>query len=227
MFENSKNKEFLKIFKNHSTFKLYQILFSFQLEMDKAQFKYLQGLIGLGYSNSEAMEAWYKRKDKCDNREKEKTREVILSGRVLLNDFIIFQKAKLNQKYWDDLIKGLNLESLFDNFNKETSTPATATNALQNIIEGKKIRNSKGETNGNRKLRDQWKAFTDAGWDYLNFNPLALTNHSDGISGKSGVDIVSYYLQYVIYEVVLQKFDQEFKSSESVKEFFKGIYFSH
>ena len=137
MFENSKNKEFLKIFKNHSTFKLYQILFSFQLEMDKAQFKYLQGLIGLGYSNSEAMEAWYKRKDKCDNREKEKTREVILSGRVLLNDFIIFQKAKLNQKYWDDLIKGLNLESLFDNFNKETSTPATATNALQNIIEGK------------------------------------------------------------------------------------------
>ena len=227
MFENSKNKEFLKIFKNHSTFKLYQILFSIQLEMDKAQFKYLQGLIGLGYSNSEAMEAWYKRKDKCDNREKEKTREVILSGRVLLNDFIIFQKAKLNQKYWDDLIKGLNLESLFDNFNKETSTPATATNALQNIIEGKKIRNSKGETNGNRKLRDQWKAFTDAGWDYLNFNPLALPNHSDGISGKSGVDIVSYYLQYVIYEVVLQKFDQEFKSSESVKEFFKGIYFSH
>ena len=57
MFENSKNKEFLNLFKNHSTFKLYQILFSIQLEMDKAQFKYLQGLIGLGYSNSEAMEA--------------------------------------------------------------------------------------------------------------------------------------------------------------------------
>jgi hypothetical protein len=229
MFENSKNKEFFKLFKNHSIIELDLILFSIQLEMDEAQMKYLAGLIHLGYSNTEAMEAWYKR-DKCDNREKDKTsatREVILSGRVLLDDFIIYQKTKLSQQYWDDLIKSLHLESLFDHFNKETSTPATATNALQNIIEGKKIRNSKGETNSNRKLRDQWKAFTDAGWDFLNFNPLAISNHSDGISGKSGVHIVSLYLEFVIYEVLLQRFDQEFKSSESVKEFFKGIYFSH
>ena len=153
------------------------------------------------------------------------TREVILSGRVLLDDFIIYQKKKLSQRYWDDLIKSLNLEDLFAHFSGKTSTPLTATNALQNIIEGKKIRNNKGETNSNRKLRDQWKAFTDAGWDFLNFNPLNLQNHSDGISGKSGLDIVSMYLQFVIYEVLLQKFDQEFKSSVFVKNFFKGIFF--
>ena len=197
--------------------------------MDETQFKYLERMIGLGYSNTEAMDAWYKRDDKCDNREKDKTSEetseVILSGRVLLDDFINYQKKKLNKKYWDDLIKGLHLERLFDHFHMETSTPPTATNALQNIIEGKKVRNSKVETNGNRKLRDQWKAFTNAGWDFLNFNPLALQNHSDGISGKSGVHIVSLYLQFVIYEVLLQRFDQEFKSSESVKEFFKGFFF--
>jgi hypothetical protein len=181
----------------------------------------------MGYSNAEAMEAWYKRDDKCDTREKDKTsetREVILSGRVLLDDFIIYQKKKLSQRYWDDLIKGLHLEDLFKHFSGETSTPSTATNALQNIIEAKKIRNSKGKTNSIRKLRDQWKAFTDAGWDFLNFNPLALPNHSDGISGKSGLGIVSIYLRFVIYEVLLQKFDQEFKNSESVKEFFKGIF---
>ena len=199
--------------------------------MDKAQFIYLQELIGMGYSNGEAMEAWYRRDDKCDKEktsEKDKTsetREVILSGRVSKDVFINYQKTKLNQKYWDDLIKGLNLEDLFKHFSGETSTPSTATNALQNIIEGKKIRNSKGETNSNRKLRDQWKAFTDAGWDFLNFNPLNLQNHSDGISGKSGLDIVSMYLQFVIYEVLLQKFDQEFKSSVFVKKYFKGIFF--
>ena len=187
--------------------------------MDKAQFIYLNG---------EAMEAWYRRDDKCDNSEKDKTsetKEVILSGRVLLDDFIIYQKKSLCQRYWDDLIKSLHLEALFDHFSGKTSTPSTATNALQNIIEGKKIRNTKGETNSNRKLRDQWKAFTDAGWDFLNFNPLNLQNHSDGISGKSGLDIVSMYLQFVIYEVLLQKFDQEFKSSVFVKTFFKGIFF--
>ena len=199
--------------------------------MDKAQFIYLQELIGMGYSNGEAMEAWYRRDDKCDKEktsEKDKTsetREVILSGRVSKDVFINYQKTKLNQKYWDDLIKGLHLEDLFKHFSGETSTPSTATNALQNIIEGKKIRNSKGETNSNRKLRDQWKAFTDAGWDFLNFNPLNLPNHSDCISGKSGLDIVSFYLQFVISEVLLQSFDQEFKNSESVKEFFKGFCF--
>ena len=196
--------------------------------MDKAQFNYLHELIGMGYSNGEAMEAWYRRDDKCDNSEKDKTsetKEVILSGRVLLDDFIIYQKKKLCQRYWDDLIKSLHLEDLFNHFSGKTSTPSTATNALQNIIEGKKIRNSNGETNSNRKLRDQWKAFTDAGWDFLNFNPLNLKNHSDGISGKTGLDIVSMYLQFVIYEVLLQKFDQEFKSSVFVKNFFKGIFF--
>ena len=193
--------------------------------MDEIQFKYLERMIGLGYSNTEAMDAWNKRVDNRENDKTSETREVILSGRVLLDDFIIYQKKKLCQRYWDDLIKSLHLEDLFDHFSGKTSTPSTATNALQNIIEGKKIRNSKGETNSNRKLRDQWKEFTDAGWDFLNFNPLALPNHSDGISGKSGVYIVSIYLQYVIFEVLLQKFDQEFKSSVFVKNFFKGIFF--
>ena len=56
--------------------------------MDEIQFKYLERMIGLGYSNTEAMEALNKRVDKCENREKDETsetREVILSGRVLLD----------------------------------------------------------------------------------------------------------------------------------------------
>ena len=66
-----KIRNFFKLFKNHSIIELDLILFSIQLEMDEAQMKYLAGLIHLGYSNTEAMEAWYKR-DKCDNREKTK-----------------------------------------------------------------------------------------------------------------------------------------------------------
>lgn len=224
MFENSNNKEFLKSFKNQSTFKLYEI-FPSSFQMDKTQLKYLQDLIGLGFSNNEAMDAWYQRNNKGKDNSSKTVKVVTLSGRVSLNDFLNYQKTKLNNKYWDDLIRSQNLGSLFDHFNNlVTSTPATASSALQNIIEGKKIRNSKGETNGNRKLRDQWKSFTDAGWDFLNFNPLAIPDHSDGISGKSAHEIVSLYLHFVINEVLLQRFDEELKSSESVKEFYKGIF---
>ena len=229
MFENSKNKEFLKNIQIHSLFK----------QMDtETQLKYLEGLIRLGYSPKQAMDSWNKSvrpKRERDNkrgpeRDKIETSEILISGRISPEEFINYQKNKLNKEYWDDLIKGLHLESLFDHFHKDSSTPATATNALMNIIEEKKCTNHNryypvGHINaGNRTLRHQWKAFTDAGWDFLSFNPLALPNHNDDIKGKTGFYVVSLYLGFVINEVLLQKFDKEFKSSASVKDFIKGLF---
>jgi len=201
------------------------------------QLKYLEGMIRLGYSPDQAMDSWNKsvrskreRDKRGPERDKIETSEILLSGRISPEEFINYQETKLNKVYWDDLIKGLHLESLFDHFHKDSSTPETATNALMNIIEEKKCTNHNkyypvGHINaGNRTLRHQWKVFTDAGWDFLSFNPLALPNHKDGIKGKTGFYVVSLYLGFVIKEVLLQKFDQEFKGSASVKDFYKGLF---
>lgn len=193
------------------------------------QIKYLQQLIGLGYSRDEAMASWQREKNSTSNVviAAPAKRKEILSGQVELARFTEYQRNLLDKDYWADLIKGLHIESFIGHFNSVTSTEATAADALMKIIAEKKIKPKYyplGHPNeGQRKLRDQWKALIDSGWDWLNFNPLAMNNHSDGIKGKSVFEIVSQYLQFVINDLLLQKFDQAFKDSEPATKFYKGL----
>ena len=64
---------------------------------------------------------------------------------------------------------------------------------------------------------------TDAGWTKLAFNPLNLSNSSDGIHNKTGHFIVSTYLHFVIKDVLLQSIDAAFSDSEIVRRFFQGL----
>ena len=196
------------------------------------QLNYLERMINLGYSNQKALEEWENSKlsnlniiSPAKNRP---ARREFLSGSVKLKKFTDYLRETLNKTYWDDLIKIQDLEKLFGHFDSKTSTQATAADALMNIIADKKIRTkyypSGHPQTGNRTLRSQWKELIDAGWQFLNFNPLLMKNHGDCIDGKTEYDIVSSYLQYVINDLLLQRFDKDFKDSAQAKQFYRGCF---
>jgi hypothetical protein len=175
------------------------------------QLVYLERMINLGYSQQKALDAWENRK---------------LSESVKLKKFTDYLRETLNKEYWDDLIKGQHLEKLFHHFD---STQTTAADALINIIAEKKIKTkhhypSEHPQAGKRKLRDQWKELIDAGWQFLNFNPLLMKNHGDCIDGKTEYELVSLYLQFVINDLLLQRFDKDFQDSVQAKQFYKGFF---
>jgi hypothetical protein len=202
------------------------------MEDQTDQLKYLKRMLRLGYTHQQALDAWEKTKlsnRKIDSPAKNRPRE-FLSGSVKLKTFIEYLRETLNKKYWDDLIKIQDLKSCFGHFDSKTSTQATAADALKNIIAEKKIRTkyypSGHPQAGNRTLRSQWKELIDAGWQFLNFNPLLMKNHVDCIDGKTEYDVVSSYLQFVINDFLLQRFDKDFKDSAQAKQFYKGFFFS-
>jgi hypothetical protein len=192
------------------------------------QLVYLERMINLGYSQQKALDAWENRKlseRKIVSPTKNRPAREFLSGSVKLKKFTDYLRETLNKEYWDDLIKGQHLEKLFHHFD---STQATAADALINIIAEKKIKTkhypSEHPQAGNRKLRDQWKELIDAGWQFLNFNPLLMKNHGDCIDGKTEYELVSLYLQFVINDLLLQRFDKDFQDSVQAKQFYKGFF---
>ena len=72
------------------------------------QIKYLQQLIGLGYSRDEAMASWQREKNSTSNVviAAPANRKEILSGQVELARFTEYQRNLLDKDYWADLIKG-------------------------------------------------------------------------------------------------------------------------
>ena len=195
------------------------------------QLNYLERMIKLGYSHQKALDAWDNRK--LSNRNivhptKNRPAREFLSGSVKLKEFTDYLRETLNKEYWDDLIQGQNLNNLFHHFDSKISTQATAADALMNIIAENKIKTkhypSEHPQAGNRKLRDQWKELIDSGWQFLNFNPLLMKNHVDSIDGKTEFEVVSLYLQFVINNLLLQRFDEDFKDSAQAKQFYKGFF---
>ena len=201
------------------------------MEDQTDQLNYLKRMLELRYTHQQALDAWEKTQlsnRKIDSPAKNRPAREFLSGSVKLKTFIEYLPKTLNKNFWDDLIKIQGLESFFGHFDSKTSTQATAADALMNIISDKIIRTKNYPSGhpqaGNRTLRSQWKVLIDAGWQFLNFNPLLMKNHGDCIDGKTEYDVVSLYLQFVINEFLLQRFDKDFKDSAQAKQFYKGFF---
>ena len=194
------------------------------------QLKFLKEAMALSYSKQEALDMWNNENSKSLSKVKngkqsysQKKSCIILSGWVHLPEFIEYQKTLLDKYFWSDLIESMHLKKLI-----LKSDIGEATELLNKIIEEKDhhapYKYPIGHPNaGERKLRSQWQQMTDAGWTKLAFNPLNLSNSSDGIYNKTGHFIVSTYLHFVIKDVLLQSIDAAFSDSEIVRLFFQGL----